>query len=117
MATKIDKATADVVAEFDFQIGEPPAFAITRKSKHAERWAAAMKVAQKITPQSVRMVSYDNSASPNNLARAINNDERDEFLTTDGKFTAKSAKDDIAGTSYSVWLMFTPNETTPEDSE
>lgn len=113
MATgKITAADAKAIEEFDFAIGEPPAFAITRKSKHAERWAAAMTVAKNHPGKFLKMITYPGSkgsAGAGTLAAAINNNERKEFITEDGQFSCKKAKDNIEGTSYSVWLKFEPN--------
>lgn len=113
MANKISAADSKVIEEFGFEIGEPPVFAQTRRSKHADRWDAAMRMAIKISdnPQPwLKMMTYDNSASPNNLARQINADDRPEFYDESGDFEAKVAADDAAKSSFSIWIKFVPTE-------
>jgi hypothetical protein len=113
MVTKLTAADTKLLDEFNFEVAEPPAFAITRTSKHAERWAAAVKFCTAHPGTTIKLISYPNNGSSGNLAKQINNNDRSEFLGHGGVFSAKSARDDIEGNSYSVYLTFTAD---PADS-
>jgi len=109
MAPKLTKADQEVLEKFNFEVGDPPEPDTTRKSKNYEKFIAAAEFCIAHPGQFVRIGQYANPTQPYNLAKAVNNHERAEFMDWEGgSFAAIGRR--VGVDDYGVWVKWDPNE-------
>lgn len=111
---RLNKGDTAVAEEYGLVFEEPPVNTVTRKSKHSDLYDNAIALCISHPDQWLRLTTYAQPQMPYQLAKAINNDDRKEFVVQDGHFDARSTKipahttddGDTVADSYGVWIRY-----------
>jgi hypothetical protein len=112
---RLSKSDEEALAEFGFEISEPPEQENTRRSRYEPMWDAARALCQKMPGKSLKVRSYNNASTAYNDAKAINNGEKRGFEDQGDQWLAVASKNeevrnDKDEPTYDLYLKYTPSE-------
>ncbi len=109
---RLNRADEEALAEFGFEITEPPEVENTRRSRYEPMWDAARALCQKMPGKSLKVRSYNNASTAYNDAKAINNGEKKGFEDQGSNWLAVAVKNeevlnDKDEPTYDLYLKYT----------